>query len=243
MNDRLLRAGTTYLPHRFSREALEHFGFGDFRALLSELDGQGASYERVGVDRALAIAVDLALQGAPKDAAILDVGCSVGTIAILLSQIGYQVTGIDSDVVARVQQWQDEAILRGARERWRGSRCRLVQADLRDHLAASQASYDVALLLSVLHHWLPGYGYTGQSSFTRAELGDTLERLCDRVSSFLYIEVPIADELTEMPPDSQGELLFPGWFLERNLARNAEVVASTVATNGKPRRLFRVDLR
>lgn len=242
MSSGFLERGTTYLPSGFSARALARFGRGELEPLLAELRALGRPYERAGIDRALAIAADLALLGAPRETRILDVGCSVGTLALLLSEVGYPVTGIDSDVVARVQEWQDDSILASARAASERPRCRLLRADLRDHLKDPESQYDVALLLGVLHHWLAGYGYSGEERMDREDIRRTLQRLCERVRSCLYVEVPIVDEWPEMPPDPEGEFLFPGWFLEAGLARDVRMIASTIATNGKPRRLYRVDL-
>jgi len=185
--------GMTYLPSGFSDRALARFGRGELEPLLAELRALDRPYERAGIDRDLAIAGDLALLGMPRDTRILDVGCSVGTIALLLSEVGYPVTGINSDVVARVQDWQDDSILASARAAIERPRCRLLRADLRDHLEDPESWYDVALLLGVLHHWLAGYGYSGEEQMDRGEIRRTLERLCERVRSYLYVEVPIAD--------------------------------------------------
>jgi SAM-dependent methyltransferase len=233
LHGELLRDATTHLPCRFSREALASFGMGKTARLLRELQTQGGTYERVGADRALAIAIDLACLGVPATARILDVGCSVGTIALLLSEIGYAVTGLDSDGGRELAE---------AWERQRTERCRLIEADLRTYLRDSTETYDVALLLSVLHHWLPVAAPAGGRSFGRDELRAALTALCGRVRRSLYVEIPIVDELAETPPDPAGEFLFPGWFLEAGLATQATLVASTIAANGRPRRLFRVDL-
>jgi SAM-dependent methyltransferase len=238
----LLRPGTTYLPIGFSQAALAAFGLGETALLLEELEAGGHSYERVGVDRVLAIAGDLALRGLPPDARILDVGCSTGTISVLLAALGYRVTGIDNDVVTRVQEWQDTALIESARRAGAGGRCRLLKADLREYLDSRPERCEVGLLLSVLHHWLAGYGYTGEKRFEREEMRVTLRRLCEYVRECIYLEVPIADEYPEMPPDPEGEFLFPGWFLSAGLASDIRLIASTVASNGKPRRLYRIDL-
>jgi SAM-dependent methyltransferase len=219
-----------------------HFGNGDLAPLLRELaDFEPTAYERVGVDRALAILVDLALVQ-QSHLKILDVGCSVGTISRLLASSGHQVTGVDSDVVAAVQAWQDPDSISAARRGYSMARCRFIEADIRTFLDTDDGQYDVALLLSVLHHWLSGYGYVGVSRFDRVEIRDTLTKLCSVVRRCLYVETPIEDEAAEMPEDPLGEFRFPGWFVESGLARSVTAVASTVATNGKPRRLWRVDL-
>lgn len=236
-----LTKGTTYLPHGFSAQALRRFGLGDPQPVLAELSGD-TSYERVGVDRAMAIAVDMAVRGSRRGASVLDVGCSLGTIGLLLSEIGYSVTGIDSDVVAGVQDWQDEATLSSAREGLGSENFRFIRTDLRQFLENHDDSYDVVLLLSVLHHWLSGYGYTGTAKFDRNEVEQTLIDLCSRVRDCIYLEVPIEDETVEMPPDPEGEFVFPRWFLDSRQAVDVSLISSTIATNGKPRRLYRVDV-
>jgi SAM-dependent methyltransferase len=234
--------GTTYLPVGLSDRAVVQFGKGDWEPIIGELaEFEPIAYERVGVDRALAILADLALVY-PSRLKILDVGCSVGTISRLLAAAGHEVTGVDSDVVAAVQEWQDPESISRARGGYSTSRCRFVEADIRSFLAVDDGQYDVALLLSVLHHWLSGYGYVGISRFDRAEIRATLTKLCSVVRRCLYVETPIEDEASEMPVDPEGEFLFPGWFVESGFARTVTVLASTVATNGKPRRLVRVDL-
>jgi SAM-dependent methyltransferase len=190
----------------------------------------------------MAIAIDMALIGHSREATILDVGCSLGTIGVLLASIGYSVTGIDSDVVAAVQEWQDEGRISAARGGVRSSRFRFVKADLRDFLAENPDEFDVVLLLSVVHHWLEGYGYSGVAQFDRASARATLVELCSRVRSHIYLEIPIDDEKMEMPPDPDGEFIFPRWFMDAQQAVASTFIASTIATNGKPRRLYRIEM-
>jgi SAM-dependent methyltransferase len=241
VSDRFLKTGTTYLPFGFTDHAMERFGLGDPAPLISELSGD-TKYERVGVDRAMAIAIDLAVRGSRRGATILDVGCSVGTIGRLLAEIGYQVTGIDSDVVAGVQEWQDEEIIESARSGEDRPNFSFIRADVRDFLESNDGDFDVVLLLSVIHHWLSGYGYTGTSRFDRKEVEDTLLSLCARTRDCIYLEVPIEDEAVEMPPDPLGEFVFPRWFLDSGQATDVALIASSIATNGKPRRLYRVQI-
>ncbi|MFQ5517794.1 MAG: class I SAM-dependent methyltransferase [Acidimicrobiia bacterium] len=238
-----LSSGTTYLPHGFSSAAVGDFGEGAPAKLLEETGSLAEdSYERVGVDRALAVAADLALLGIRRGATILDVGCSVGTISLLLASIGYHVTGVDSDVVADVQSWHDRGKLQGIRKAVISDRCHLMRADIRRYLASTEERFDVTLLFSVVHHWIEGYGYSGEQQFTRAEVDTTLRGLCARTRSHIYLETPISDEEASMRPDPEGEFVFPAWFLNSHLADRVELIASTVATNAQPRRLYRLDL-
>jgi SAM-dependent methyltransferase len=202
------------------------------------------SYERVGIDRVLAIASDLALSGARHDARVLDVGCSVGTISLLLSQFGYQVTGIDSDVAPRSQAWQEADRPASIRDNATVRGCTLLSVGLEEYLASTSTEepFDAVLLLSVLHHWLEGYGYAGVEQMDRVRIAELLDALCARTTGCLYVETPIVDEATEMRSDPLGEFVFPAWFLARGHARDATLIASTVATNGKPRRLYRVEM-
>lgn len=239
------RRGTTYLPHGFSDFALTSFGEGTPAPLLDELAQRpGWSYERVGVDRALAIALDLAMTGVRHDARILDVGCSVGTISVLLAQLGYRVTGIDSDVASRSQVWQEADRPASIRERANVGSCTLLSKGIEGYLEDTLADepFDAVLLLSVLHHWLEGYGYAGVEQMDRGRIAEILDALCARVTGCLYVETPILDEAGEMRSDPLGEFVFPAWFLARGHARDVVLIASTVATNGKPRRLYRVEM-
>jgi hypothetical protein len=241
VSQELLKPGTTYLPHGFTEHALERFGAGDTKPILAELaDERG--YEQVGVDRAMAIAIDLAVRAARRDATILDIGCSHGTIGILLSSIGYRVTGIDSDVVAGVPSWQDASWIGAAQGAGSSGGFEFVKTDLRDFLASSDAPFDIALLHSGAHQWLESYGYSGIARFDRASFRETLVELCTRVRNAIYFEIPIDDERVEMPPDPEGEFVFPRWFLDASLATGVTMIASTIATNGKPRRLYRIDM-
>jgi SAM-dependent methyltransferase len=234
---------TTYLPYRFSTAAMASYGAGNYQSLLAELRATSAdSYERAGVDRALAIACDLALAGMREGGTILDAGCSVGTITRLLAETGYHVTGVDRDIVASVQKWQNPQKLTGARRRLETFTCRFVTADIEEFLETTGDIFDVALLLSILHHFLEGYGYTGINAMPPERFAAFLKRLCSRVRSYLYVEVPGPDEYEEMPPDPTHQFHFPGYFVDTGLASDIHLVAITVATNGKPRRLYRVDL-
>jgi len=230
---------TTYLPRGFSESSLWLFGLGHYEPLLAELRAmEKDSYERAGVDRALAIACDLARLEAPLRSRILDVGCSNGLVAQLLAQIGYQVTGIDNDIVVERQDWHDRERLVSLRAAASRGSCKLLTIDLSGFLESSGETFEAALLLSVLHHWVPSSG--GDSGGPALER--MLAKLCSRLSSWLYVETPIGDEQAEAPPDPAGIFLYPKYFVEAGLAADIQLVASTIATNGKPRRLYRIDL-
>ena len=224
--------------------ALRRYGMGDYEPLLAELQAKPrTSFERVGVDRALAIAADLALLGMHDGATILDVGCRTGTISRLLAETGYCVTGVDSDVVVGTQKWQESERLMKTRQRMETATCRFIVSDIVEYLEQTSSAFDVTLLLSVLHHFLAGYGYSGVKAITAERFDALLRTVCSRTKSYLYVEAPGSDESEEMPPDASTRFLLPSYFLEAGLSSRVQRIGSAVATNGKPRRLYRVHLR
>lgn len=229
----------SYQPVNLTDGALSECARGDTTQLFEELRRE-PHYERVGVDRALAIAIDLTLQGCGVGTTILDVGCAEGVITRLLSEFGFCCTGIDSDVVATVHHWQTQDSLGAARDGYAGPNCVYFRADALEFFETAPQR-DVTLLLSVLHHWLPGYGFRG-GGLGREAMDSALRRVVATTRRFLYVETPIADEFAEMPPDELDEFTFPSWFLANRLAASATMIASSCATNGAPRRLFRVNL-
>ncbi len=206
----------------FSDLAVARFGAGDVRLLLAEL-GDEQSHDDVSINSAMAIAIDLAVLGERRGATILDVGRCVDTIGLLLSSIGYNVTVIDS-----------------ARDTLDDDRVEFVRADLRGFLASYDPTFDVVLLLSVDHHWLEGHGSTGITQFDRDSARNTLVELCSRVRDYIYLEIPLEDENIERSPDPERGVLFPGWFLDTGLAIDSSLIASTIATDGEPRRIYRI---
>lgn len=235
---------TTYQPCELSRLALWRYGVGDYGPLLKELRAKPRdSYERAAVDRALAIGIDLAVSGMRRGATILDVGCGGGTISRLLAETGYHVTGVDQDIVAGAQEWQDREVLASNRKQMESAGCRLLTTDVVEFLENTAEVFDVALLLSVLHHFLHGYGYSGAGEIAPDRFDALLKSFCSRVRSYLYVEAPGSDEFQEMPPDPTGRFLFPAYFLEAGLGTDVRFIAASVATNGRPRRLYRVDLK
>lgn len=232
---------TTYQPSSVSTNAVTAFGRGDYVPMLCDIRNLAPhSYERVCVDRAIAIALDLALQETRSNATILDVGCAEGLVSTLLATVGYQVTGVDNDVVTSVQGWYDDSARRVSRIHPPHARCQLIRADIRTHVTSPGPKYDVVLLLSVLHHFLEGYGGSGLGKMTSEEFTAFLRSICLRTRQSLYVEVPTVLEQSEMPAASR--LSFPEYFVAAGLASDIQLIASTVATNAKARRLYRVSL-
>ena len=206
---------TTYHPSGFSEHARRAFGLGQYAPIRAELAALPPnSYERVGVDRALALAIDLATCATSCSNSILDVGCGPCLISELLNACGYAVTGID----------------RNASPRSVGS-LRVIKTELRDFLASETAAFDVVLLLNVLH-WIP---------VQDNELPAEVEELFRRTRSHVYIEVPLSAEEDDLLGPST--LLYPKTLLDRRVATRVHWFATTIATNAKTRRLYRVHVK
>ena len=147
----------------FSERALRAFGRGKYEPLRTELASLPAgSYDRVGVDLALALAIDFAACGPTHKYSVLEVGCGGGLISELLHACGYSVTGIDRDATPRSA--------RGLR---------ILKTGLADFLNDDLADFDITLLLSPIDRKLRG-----------ASLADTGEEVLRRTRSHVYIEEP-----------------------------------------------------
>ena len=230
----------TRLPSGLSPQARQRLREGDVDLLLQELSTKRHSYERVGIDMILAMAVDLALEGVPPSAPILTVGPGAETICLLLTDMGYSVTGVESDDLgSSARSWNDEHVETGQKQAL-GPVAGLLGAVIQEHLARSDALYDVALVVGLGDEVAPAR--PGTASSNPHQLSRVLSELCKRVRHRLYVEVPV-NEGTAQPLDSDGQFSLPRWLLKDDLAIGFEIVASTVGADGEPRRLCRVNLR
>jgi glycosyltransferase involved in cell wall biosynthesis len=208
----------TRFARDLSPQARQRLKEGDVDLLLQELSANGDSYELVGIDMALAMAVDLAVEGVAPSSPILAVGPTVETVCLLLSDMGYRVTGVEGG----------------------GPRSGLDEAAIQQHLARSDAFYDIALVVGLGDEVAPAWPETASS--TLQQQSGILAELCKRVRRSLYVEVPV-DEGPAQPFDPHGQFSLARWLLENDLATGFEMVASTVGAGGQPRRLCRVNLR
>jgi SAM-dependent methyltransferase len=206
---------TTYLPTGLTEQSVRAFGRGRYEPIQREIAGKAPeSYERVGVDRALAIAVDLAADWPVRRLQILDVGCSTGLMSKLLNACGYAVTGIDRNTAPRQCE-----------------RLRILQIELTRFLAEHDESFDVVLLLNGLH-WFPTQEHG---------LPADIEELCRRARSHLYIEAPLSIENEEFC--STDTLLRPHALVDHGVGKRIRWIATTIASDAKSRRLYRVDVK
>ena len=191
-------------------------------AFLAALDLQ--SFERLGLDRALLIASDIALrQGTVSSHSILDAGSNNGLVGRALGVLGNRITCLDSGIVDS-QDCYDRLRSRT-----------VVRADLRDYLAEHPGeTWDFVLLLSVVHHWETGYAMSGHAMYTEEQIRGIFETLHERTRQGIYLELPLAEP--GFSPD------FSDGFVKKYASAFSIIeINRTIGSNGYLRRLFYLD--
>jgi SAM-dependent methyltransferase len=181
-------------------------------------------YERLGLDRALAIASDLiarhqSLQGLKA----LDVGCNNGLVAKTLSALGIGVVGIDNNDVDRQGQT-------------RFAEFEYHRKDLAEFLYEEDRCWDCILLLSVTHHWETAYAMSGERRYSDDDIRRLLATLFRRTRLSIYYECPSCE-----PGFKAG---FGVEFLFRHCGElpNLRVLGKTIGPNGYLRELWALDM-
>ncbi len=151
---------------------------------------QTVEYERLGLDRALFIASDLALRtGGASGFSLLDVGCNNGLIGRTLGVLGNRVLGIDSGIIETQNFYAENHLSDSETFSFR-------RMDLLNLLRAEDSSglsWDAVLLLSVAHHWTTGYAMSGKGGYSASDIHFIFETLAARVSRGIYMELPFAE--------------------------------------------------
>ena len=175
-------------------------------------------YERLGLDRALLIAADIALRtGRCNDFSILDVGCNNGLIGRSLGVLGNRVRGIDNGVIDGQKRYEPL--------------CDVEKCDLCDYLDGTSEKWDFCLLLSVAHHWETGYAGNGNPIYSDEKIHQIFERLHERVGFGIYLEMPLQEP--------GFEPAYTDNFMKKYCSRFDIIeINRTIATNGFLRRLY-----
>jgi len=222
----------TYLPNIDGSRIWEIFRTRQWTLLEQELQSQ--SYERVGLDRALQILLDMRSRfGAWSGFDVLDVGCNTGLFSYALAGMGNHVTGLDSGAV-NVQKLYQKLEL-AAQNTASPSDATFLHQDIRQFLRRHQRQWDFVLLLSVAHHWQFGYAHSGQRAFSSDETQCVMDRLLRSFRYALYYECPLHEP--GFPPG------YGRTMLERYATQPLHLseVALTVGPNGYVRQLLRVE--
>lgn len=196
------------------------------------------AYERIGLDRLLAIRNDLDQLGILPPCSILDVGCNTGLFSAGLASVGYKVLGVDNNIVTEAQDFYPHPPLELA-ERTRAMLGLAVpQLDFRaidigDFLDQDGRTFDGCLLLSVVHQWFQGYAETGIGRLSTDVIRARLTALARRIRRVIYYEGP--DDAA-----THAQLPLPAWFSELGRNVRIEPIAFSPAANGELRTVYRI---
>jgi hypothetical protein len=219
----------TYLPEidaKSLRSAVLSNDWSDIEALLSH-----QNYERLGLERALAIAMDLYQCHAKLEGlTVLDVGCNNGVIGKVLYALGCLVVGIDNSDVDSQSLYKP---LKPSKE----FELEFYKKDLKDFLSEDQRMWDAVLLLSVTHHWETGYAMSGNRRYTDKDITDICAKLCSKTNHTIYYEGPSNEPGF---PEGYGISFLRKYFLQ---LRGVRFLQDTVGPNGYLRELWALDTR
>jgi SAM-dependent methyltransferase len=207
----------------------------DYEGLAEQMQAE-YPYERVGLDRLLAILIDLSQMRITPPARVLDIGCNTGLFSLGLAAKGYTVVGVDSNIAAEVQEFYPGKIIDTAMQLADTFKnLKLVESAISDFLAENHDTFDIGLLLSVVHQWSGGYAASRQGVKTSAQIEETLAMLVSRIYHVMYYEGPDEDSLPSL-----NALSLPRWFCDTTLVQQAVPIALSVAANGELRTLYRL---
>lgn len=219
----------TYLPELGIGDLVYALESRDWSAVQSQLDLQ--EYERVGVDRALAIATDLyARHGKLQGLRILDVGCNNGVVSKVLAALGCTVVGIDNGDV------DSQGLYSDLERQTRYAGFEFHRQDLSDFLAADPRYWDCIVVLSVMHHWETGYAMSGERRYSDDDIRHLLATMFSRTRSTIYYECPCKE-----PGFEAG---FGVRFLHRFCSDLPKMrsLGHTIGPNGFPREFWALDM-
>lgn len=219
----------TYLPELSISDLVHALVSQDWATVEEKLSRQ--QYERLGLDRALAIASDLlARHQSLSGLRILDVGCNNGLVAKVLSALGCSVVGIDNgdvDGQGLYLDLQSQTQLAGFE---------FHSKDVAEFLDVEYRHWDCILLLSVTHHWETGYAMSGKRRYSDDDIGRLLATMFRRTRLSIYYECPSSE-----PGFEAG---FGINFLLRYCSElpKTRSLGHTIGPNGYPREFWVLDM-
>lgn len=173
----------TYLPDIDISDLVHALASQDWTAIEEKVHSQ--QYERLGLDRALAIASDLLMRHQSLTGLrILDVGCNNGLVAKVLSALGCVVVGIDNSDV------DTQGLYSELKSHYRFAGFEFHSKDLAEFLDADERHWDCILLLSVTHHWETGYAMSGKRRYSDENIRHLFVKLFRRARLSIYYEFP-----------------------------------------------------
>lgn len=230
----------TYLPTWADARVLEPLRVWNFAAVEAALE-EAAPYERVGLDRLIAIANDLVALNIRPPARVLDLGCNTGFFSIALGLMGYDVVGVDNNIAAHTQGWYPHPPLEAAaraKDQLRLATVMFVQADVAEYVAQPALLFDATLLLSVVHQWFEGYASTPEGRKPIEQIASTLRRVAGVTRHCVYYEGP------EHETDAgKMALPLPAWFLLDGQFETMLPICASPSAFGDLRTVYRLSRR
>jgi SAM-dependent methyltransferase len=173
----------TYLPELTISDLMQAIASQDWSSVEKKLGTQ--RYERLGLDRALAIASDLSTRHKTLHGLrVLDVGCNNGLMAKTLSTLGCFVVGIDNSDV------DGQGLYSDLQSTMQFSGFEYHNKDLAEFLNEDTRCWDYILLLSVSHHWETGYAMSGKRRYSDEDIRHVLSTLIQQTRLSIYYECP-----------------------------------------------------
>jgi len=176
----------TYLPELSISDLVHALVSQDWGSVEEKLSRQ--QYERLGLDRALAIASDLlARHQSLSGLRILDVGCNNGLVAKVLSALGCSVVGIDNGDV------DGQGIYSDLQSQTQFAGFEFHSKGVAEFLDVERRHWDCILLLSVTHHWETGYAMSGKRHYSDDDIRRLLATMFRRTRLSIYYECPSSE--------------------------------------------------
>lgn len=194
-------------------------------------------YERICIDRVIAIINDLSSLNI-QTGKVLDIGCNIGFFSHSLKCLDFDVLGIDNNAAPNTQGYYPEPCLITANKLNDVYNVypEFIETDITDYILTQQSSFDIVLLLNVVHHFFGGYAKTGEGVKSDDIIVLFLNKLIQSTKKVIYFEGPEDKEIEYYVPGME----FPKWFADTFDDIRIIRIANTCGADGKIRGLYRI---
>jgi len=230
---------STYNPVYRPSELHESFLTGDFLELMAK-KSPDYPYERIGLDRFIAILIDMQEANILPPATLLDIGSNTGFFSQLFALSGYTVTAIDNEAAPQVQGHYPcslRAIAESQNTELHLETIQFCWTDARKWIAQTQQNHVVSLLLSVVHQWFNGYAGSDSEKTPKKDILTFLENVIRKTEKIIYFETPVR-HINGL--DCGLDLV--AWFTQQPLVKSINNVSHSLDADGEFREIYRIQL-